>query len=84
MSELPSLVDHAEEKETERETRLLWLAHVVICKLKGDNPMSFAKFTSPKDTQKGTEKPENLSSPEEITARFDAIVKADKQRIEVR
>ncbi len=84
MSELSSLVAHAEEKETERETRLLWLAHVVICKLRGDNPMNFAKFTSPRDTQKSAEKPENLSSPEEITARFDAIVKADKQRMEVK
>lgn len=84
MSELSSLVEHAEEKETERETRLLWLAHVVICKLKGDTPMSFANFTSPKDTQKSAEKSENLSSPEEITARFDAIVKADKERMEVR
>ena len=78
------MLNYAEGKETERETRLLWLAHVVICKLKGETPMGFAKFTAPKDTKKGDGKHENLSSPEEITARFDTIVEADRKRMEVR
>lgn len=79
LSELPALISYAEESEAERAARPLYIAHFMLSKMNGAEPMGYDKYLAQvlNKEQSDAGKPRD---PSEIEKDFDAVVAADKAR----
>lgn len=77
LSQLGELLSFAQEREIEKETIPLWIAHFAIQKIRGEEALTYDEFMN---ATKAEPSSSNAKSPENIIAEFDAIVAADRAK----
>ncbi len=73
------MIEYAEEREAEEAARPLYIAHYMLSKMNGAEPMGYDVYIS-QIMSKETGAVKEPRTPSQIEADFDAIVAADKER----
>ena len=82
LSELSGLISYAEEREAEEATRSLYIAHFMLAKLQGADPMGYDEYLSAVLSNETEDKSKKPRDPAEIEEEIGAIEAAYRKREE--
>ncbi len=82
MSELSELISYAEEREAEKATRSLYIAHFMLAKLQGSDPMGYDEYLSAVLSNEAEEASKKPRDPAEIEKEIGEIEAAYRKRKE--